>query len=88
MRLVYCRLEARDHDAHGGEAVSRDGRVIGITTSGGWGHYTKTSLAFAYVAPEFSTPGSEFDIKILGSAIKAVVLDEPVHDPHNARLRA
>ena len=88
MRLVYCRLDARDHDAHGGEAVLRDGKVIGITTSGGWGHYTKTSLAFAYVAPEFSAPGSEFDIEILGSAIKAVVLDEPVHDPHNARLRA
>jgi dimethylglycine dehydrogenase len=88
MRLVYCRLEARDHDAHGGEAVSRDGRVIGITTSGGWGHYTKTSLAFAYVAPEFADPGAVFDIEILGDAIKATVLEAPVHDPLNARLRA
>ena len=31
MRLVYCELEARNHDAHGGEAVLLDGSVIGVT---------------------------------------------------------
>ncbi len=87
MRLVYCELEARNHDAHGGEAVLLEDRVIGVTTSGGWGHYTKKSLAFAYVAPEFADPGTIFDVEILSDTIKATVLQEPVHDPLNERLR-
>ena len=88
MRLVYCELDAKSHDAHGGEAVLRDDKVIGVTTSGGWAHYTGKSLAFAYVAPEFAEPGIVFDIEILSEAIKATVLEEPVYDPQNARLRA
>ncbi|HIM45773.1 MAG TPA: FAD-dependent oxidoreductase, partial [Alphaproteobacteria bacterium] len=88
MRLVYCELEARNHDAHGGEAVLRDGEVIGVTTSGGWGNCTEKSLAFAYVAPEFADPGAQFDVEILSDAIKATVLEAPVYDPHNARPRA
>jgi len=88
MRLVYCELEARNHDAHGGEAVLRDSEVIGVTTSGGWGHYTGKSLAFAYVAPKFADPGAQFDVEILSDAIKATVLKAPVYDPHNARPRA
>jgi dimethylglycine dehydrogenase len=88
MRLVYCELEALDHDAHGGEAVLLDGKVIGVTTSGGWGHYTGKSLAFAYVAPEFADPGTIFQVEVLSDAIKATVLKEPVYDPLNERLRA
>ena len=71
-----------------GEAVLRDGEVIGVTTSGGWGHHTGKSLAFAYVAPEFADPGAQFDVEILSDTVKATVLEAPVYDPQNARLRA
>ena len=67
--------------------MKRDGKVIGVTTSGGLGHYTEKSLVFAYVAPEFAEPGAQFDVEILSDAIKATVLEEPVYDPGNARLR-
>ena len=62
--------------------------MIGVTTSGGWGHATGKSLVFAYVAPEFADPGNIFQIEILGDAINATVLGEPVYDPSNARPRA
>ena len=87
-RLVYCQLDAREHDAHGGEVVLLEDKVIGVTTSGGWGHATGKSLVFAYVAPEFADPGNIFQIEILGDAINATVLGEPVYDPSNARPRA
>ena len=34
---------------HGGELISRDGRTLGITTSGNFGHTLGKSLAFGYL---------------------------------------
>jgi len=87
-RLVYVEVEAGDSDVHGGEAALFEGRPIGVTTSGGYGHYTGKSLGFVYVEPGFAEPGSQFDIDLLGQPHRATVLAEPVWDPENERLRA
>ena len=87
-RLVYVEVQPGSCDVHGGEPVIADGRVIGVTTSGGHGHYTDKSLGFAYVEPDFATPGVCFDIELLGERRAASVLAEPVYDPANERLRA
>ena len=63
-------------------------KVIGVTTSGGYGHAVGKSLAFAYVQPAFAAVGVEFDIEIRGDKRKAKVIDQPIYDPENARLRA
>ena len=85
--LVYVEVEAGDSDIHGGEPALIDGRAIGVTTSGGYGHYTGKNLGFVYVEPAFATPGCEFDIDLLGKPHRAIVLAEPVWDPENERLR-
>ena len=87
-QLVYLELESGDCDAHGGEPVFADGRVIGITTSGGHGHSTGKSLAFAYVEPAYAAPGTHLSTEVLGTPRRATTLAEPVYDPGNARLRA
>ena len=87
-RLVYCQLDAADADAQGGEPVLDGDQVIGVTTSGGWGHTVEESLCFAYVEPGYAKAGSSFDIRILGERRKATVLAEPVFDPKNEALRA
>lgn len=86
-KLVYVGVEAGDADVHGGEPALIEGRAIGVTTSGGYGHYTKRSLGFVYVEPEFAAPGSQFEIDLLGNAYRATVLAEAVWDPSNERLR-
>ncbi len=88
IQMVYVDVQAGDADAAGSEPVYADGRVIGVTTSGGYGHCTGKSLAFAYVTPEFAAPGSRFEIELLGERRPAQVLGAPVYDPDNARLRA
>ena len=80
--------EAGESDVRGGEAVLSNGTVIGVTTSGGYGHATRKSLGFAYVDPGFVEPGSSFDVMLLGKRHKATVLGEPVYDPKNERPRA
>ncbi|MCH7796552.1 MAG: aminomethyl transferase family protein, partial [Proteobacteria bacterium] len=87
-QLVYVEVAPGESDVHGGEAVIADGRVVGVTTSGGYGHYTGKSLGFAYVEPRLAAPGSGFEIDLLGTPRAATVLAEPAYDPKNERLRA
>jgi dimethylglycine dehydrogenase len=87
-QLVYVEVAPGDSDVHGGEPVIAGGRVVGVTTSGGYGHHTGKSLGFAYVEPELAAPGSAFEIDLLGVPHAAKVLAEPAYDPKNERLRA
>ena len=86
--LVYIAVEALDADCMGGEPVLAEGRVIGVTTSGGYGHAVGKSLAFAFVEPVFAAPGSMFEVAILGQPRRAEVLPALLYDPDNARMRA
>jgi len=87
IRLVYCEVDVSDADPMGNEPVYYGGSIIGVVTSGGYGHFVNKSLAFAYVNSGFESPGTAFEIEILGERRKAVVLAEPSWDPENRRLR-
>jgi dimethylglycine dehydrogenase len=86
--LVYLEVDAKDADCLGNETVYSGGRAVGITTSGGYGYATGKSLAFAYVEPKLTAPGLAFEVDVLGERRRARVLDGPVYDPGNERLRA
>ena len=86
--LVYLSVEAIDAEAHGNEPVYASGRIIGLTTSGAYGHTVGRSIAFAFVEPEFAEPGTQLEIEIVGQRCPAEVLEEPLYDPRNVRLRS
>ena len=90
MVIVYCEVDSTDSDCRGNEPVYEAGTdtIMGITTSGAWGHTVERSLCFAYVDPAFQEPGSTFEIGLLGERRIATVLDGPAYDPANERLRA
>jgi dimethylglycine dehydrogenase len=77
-----------DADARGSEPVTKDGVMVGRTTSGGYGWRTGKSLALAMVKPELSNIGSEVDVRILGETRRAVVIADSPYDPTNTSLRA
>jgi len=86
--LVYCEVDATDSDCRGNEPVRDDtGRIIGLTTSGAFGHTVGRSLAFAYVEPAFKAPGTKFAIQIFGESHSATVLADAAYDPNNEKLR-
>ena len=87
-RLVYVRVDADDADCIGNEPALDGERVMGVVTSGAYGFTVGQSIAFVYVDPGFSAPGSTFDVEILGQRRRATVLAEPLYDPANERLRA
>ena len=88
IHLVYCEVEAKDADPMGNEPVLDGENIVGVTTSGGYGHCVQKSLAFAYVNTGFETPGTTFDIRILGERRRATVLSEAVWDCENERLKS
>jgi dimethylglycine dehydrogenase len=86
--LVYLGVDAVDFDVAGGEPVFAGGEPVGVTTSGGFGHRTGRSLAFAYVGSGHEGPGTSLEIALLGERRRATVLAAPVWDRGNERLRA
>ena len=87
IKLVYMEIDTTDNDARGNEPVYKDGRVAGITTSGGYGFAVNKSLAFAYVAPELAREGEAFKVLMLDQMRKAQIIPEPAWDPGNERLK-
>ncbi|MGE5225949.1 MAG: FAD-dependent oxidoreductase [Planctomycetaceae bacterium] len=86
--MVYLEVDALDFDASGGEPVFSGEEVVGVTSSGGYGHVTGKSLAFAYVDSGCEAPGTRLEVALLGERRPATVLADAVYDPENLRLRA
>ncbi|MCP4784542.1 MAG: FAD-dependent oxidoreductase [Fuerstiella sp.] len=86
--LVYAQVSTCDSDIRGGEPVLDGESVIGVATSGAYGHTVGKQLIFAYVKPVNGAPVSTFDIEILGKRHQCEVLSEPIVDPRNERLRS
>ncbi|MCX8508303.1 MAG: hypothetical protein ORN49_05390, partial [Rhodobacteraceae bacterium] len=87
-KLVYVKVDVTDNDVRGGEPILVDGKVVGVLTSGGYGHTVKTGLAFGYVRPDLAAPGTRFEVELLDERRPAEVLAEPIFDPESARARA
>jgi dimethylglycine dehydrogenase len=88
-KLVTLEIQGvTDADARGSEPVTRNGAMIGRTTSGGYGWRVGKSLALAMVKPEFSQIGDEVDVRILGETRRAIVIPDSPYDPKNAALRS
>lgn len=66
-----------------------DGKIVGETLSGGWGHRVDKSIALGMIRADLAEPGSTVEVEIFGDRFKAVVQkDEPLWDPKNERLRS
>ena len=66
--------------------VYRDDQVVGIVTSGNYGHRTGKSLALTYFREEIDL--GRFEVEIIGQRFPAKILNESPYDPCNSRLLA
>jgi len=88
IKIVYLEIDVDDADAMGNEPVYFKDKIVGVTTSGGFGFRVNKSLAFAYVESDLAEIGKEFDVQIQGQKRKAIVLQDMTYDPENKRLVA
>lgn len=86
-RLVLLEVDAADADASMDDGVFADGRLVGVVTSGGFGHHVGKSLALAYLDRAATQPSAELTVTVLGEERRARILPEAPYDPRGARLR-
>ncbi len=72
---------------HGGETVLADGKVVGQTTSCGFGHTLGRTIAFAYLANEHAT-AAHFHIEAFGQSYAATRGPRCLYDAKGERLKA
>jgi len=85
-RLACLVLEEPHSVALGSEPVRIGGEVSGRVTSGGYGYSVGRSIAYAYV-PASARTGTAVEVEIFGTWVPGRVADEPLFDPHGARVR-
>ena len=86
-RLVTLDLGDTDADAVGDEPVWVGDRVVGVTTSGSYGHHVQSSLALALVDADVIASGVPVEVSVIGRRRPARVLTEPAYDPSGSRMR-
>ncbi len=93
-RLVLLEVDAIDADAANGDGVWRDDRLVGLVTSGAFGHHVGMSLALAYLDTEVadaarasSLRDGALTVAVLGEPRPARVLPAIPYDPAGRRLR-
>lgn len=85
--LHMLQVDVDDTDAIVNEPVLKDGRVVGVVTSGGYAHYSGMSLAQALIKPGLAKPGDGLHIEILSEERPATVLAKPPFDADGVRQR-
>jgi dimethylglycine dehydrogenase len=74
-------------ECYGNEAVYHNGELIGLTTSGAYGHRIGKSLAFAYLKPDLIHQGLEITIDTSVGSRAAHIEMDAAYDASNERLR-
>ncbi|MGL4489378.1 MAG: GcvT family protein [Rhizobiaceae bacterium] len=88
-RFATLIVEAGECDAPYMSTIWHDGKIVGETTSGGWGYRVNKSIALAMLKTELNVPGTVVEVEIYGERFKATVQeDQPLWDPKNERIRA
>lgn len=86
-RLVTLAIDTLDADAIGFEPVWSGSRLVGVVTSGAFGHTVGRSLAMAEVDTDVIDGSEPLAVDVVGDRCPAELLDEPAYDPRGTRLR-
>jgi len=88
-RFVVLTVDAGECDPPYMSTLWHDGKVVGETTSGVWGHRVDKCVALGMLRSELAEPGTRIEVEIFGQRFPAIVHgDGPVWDPKNERIRA
>jgi dimethylglycine dehydrogenase len=89
MRMVLLEITSEDVDPFYGHPVLCGDTVVGLVTSGAYGHRTGKKLALAYLLAERGElPRGDLAVQILDQIYPARILPRAPYDPDNERLRS
>ncbi|MEL6701840.1 MAG: glycine cleavage T C-terminal barrel domain-containing protein, partial [Pseudomonadota bacterium] len=80
-------LDSPAADCGGYEPVWSNGKRVGFTTSGAYGHTVGQSIAMAMVDPAYAKPGTDLSVHVVGIERSAKVLAPSPYDPEGKAMR-
>jgi 4-methylaminobutanoate oxidase (formaldehyde-forming) len=90
-RLVQFRLKDPEPILVHNEGIVRDGEIVGILTSGAYGHALGGAVGLGYVPCAGESPAevlaSSYEIEIAGTRVPAEASLRPMYDPKAERVR-
>jgi dimethylglycine dehydrogenase len=86
-RIATMIVDADKADCWGNEPVLQNGNVVGVVSSGGFGHHVDKSIAMVFLNPDMPEDPGPLEVEILGEMRSAHIVTEAPFDPENARLR-
>lgn len=86
--ITMLEVDATDADCRGFEPVWKGDALVGMTTSGGYGHRMKKSYALALLDREMTEVGTELHVHVVGEKRGAKVIEMSPYDPGGSRMRA
>ena len=92
-RLVQFLLKDPDVMLYHDEPIYMNGRMLGRTTSGAYGHALGGAVGLGYVSEEAGAlkdmiGNAEFEIEVAGRRIPASASLAPMYDPKSLRVKA
>ncbi len=86
-KLRTFTLEAdRPMLLHGGETITCRGRVVGVVTSGGFGHTVGKTIAMGYLSTEDTQATEGFAVEVFGETFPATLVTKACYDPERLRI--
>jgi len=86
-QLVCMVCAAEDADPWGYNPIFNGDEIVGMTSSGGYGHRTGKSIALGYVPPALAAHGTQLEVEVLGKKLAAKVVAMPLYDPKNEKMK-
>ena len=83
-RLVTLLVDA-DVQLYGGEAIRRNGKVLGVTSSAGWGHTIGKAIALGYV-PADEAGHDDYEVEAFTRRHAAQRIAGAAVDPQRAKI--
>ena len=86
-RLRTLTIGGRDYEPiYGGEAVRRDGEVVGRLRSVAYGPTIERTIGYAYL-PASTPEGTDLEIDVFDRRVEGVVAPDVLVDPRGERMR-
>jgi 4-methylaminobutanoate oxidase (formaldehyde-forming) len=88
IRQKLCTFTLADPlPVYGGEAILKNGKVVGVTSSGNFGYTIGKSIAYGYLPIEL-TQEQGFEVEAFGELSTATRHDGALYDAENKKLKA
>jgi len=87
-RLCCLTIDSGSLMPLGKEAILDGDKVVGIVTSGGYGHTIQKPIVYGYLPIPHSKPGTRLQIEVAARRYEAVVEKEPLYDPENLKVKS